>query len=371
MDGLQRRRAGLLVLAGVLGMCVSFAQHGGKPPAEMPTIRVSTNVELVLPQKWYNEIWAPFVKDSYTVTVRTKDGKQSWPGTFDRIAGFKDERTGSQTYVYRIRQTFDAPGDYVIDKTFDGTDETGKAIRKSSQWSVSVRYPTLTTPMAEDPAYFFGESPVITFATLEFPEAQGYTYSVWQLNGARVDTGAGSNIFLQRIVNDPRNAASEKEFEARGYYGGRVFSFVNPKDSTVHRSIWRFRVRKPTLDAIGILWDGDGKTEVDSLPVLPMDMRGAYNPRLFSYVYLGRKGSAFIVSKAMITGLTVESDPPEFLSNYAPPVVGKVWTDIEISPNTAFLRSGQADEPKLVTLRLTFDTQLERRVTRTYRALVY
>ena len=77
MDGLQRRRAGLLVLAGVLGMCVSFAQHGGKPPAEMPTIRVSTNVELVLPQKWYNEIWAPFVKDSYTVTVRTKDGKQS------------------------------------------------------------------------------------------------------------------------------------------------------------------------------------------------------------------------------------------------------------------------------------------------------
>ena len=371
MYRLQRHVAVPLILVLAMGMTCASAQKPGRVTTEVPTIQVSTGVELILPQKWYNEIWAPFLKDSYAVTIRTKDGKKSWPGVYDRIAGFKDERTGSQTFVYRIRCTFDEQGEYVIEKVFAGTDETGKRIQKREQWNVVVRHPVLTAPLAEDSYYYFGESPVIAFATREFPEAQGYTYSVWQTNGVRVDTGSGSNIFLSKIVNDPKSAASEKEFEARGYYAGRTFDYINPKDSAVHKSIWRFRIRKPILDAIGILWDGNAKTDVDSLPVLAMDLRGAYNPRLFSYVYLGRKGNALIVTQAKINGLTVESDPPEFLSNYSPPVIGGVWTDIVISPNFAFLQSGSPNEPKLVTLRLTFDTQLERRVTRTYRALVY
>ena len=97
---------------------------------------------------------------------------------------------------------------------------------------------------------------------------------------------------------------------------------------------------------------------MDSLPVLAMDLRGAYNPRLFSYVYLGRKRNALIVTQAKTTGLTIESDPPEFLSNYSPSGHWGARTDIVISPNFAFLQSGPPNEPKLVTLRLTFDTQL-------------
>jgi hypothetical protein len=129
MHCVHRQTAGLLIMFMGMGVSSVFAQKSGKAAIESRTIQVSTNVQLILPQKWFNEIWAPFLKDTYTVTVRTKDGKKSWPGVYDRIAGFKDGRTGSQTYVYRIRHTFDEPGEYVIEKVFEGTDEMGKRIR--------------------------------------------------------------------------------------------------------------------------------------------------------------------------------------------------------------------------------------------------
>ena len=182
---------------------------------------------VVLPQKWYNEIWAPFLKDS-AVTIRTKGWKKSWPGVYDRIAGFKDERTGSQTFVYRIRCTFDEPGEYVIEKVFAGTDEIGKRIQKQEQWNVVVRHPP-HRPSCRGSLYYFGEFPMIAFATREFPQAQGYTYSVWQMNGVRADTGSGSNIFLSKIANDPKNAASEKEWGKPGYYAGRTFNYQSER----------------------------------------------------------------------------------------------------------------------------------------------
>jgi hypothetical protein len=372
MNRLLRQSVFVFIMVG-LGTSFAVAQEQSKKTAaELPPIRISTGVELILPQKWYNDIWTPFVRHSYNFKVLNRSGERLSGGSIDSVGGPKDPITQSQTWVYRVRVVFDKPGEYSVETVFNGIDEKGNPKRGVNRRNVIVSHPTLTTPVTVDPYYYYGESPIITFSTREFPETHGYTYSVWQVGGACVDTGAGSNIFLGKIINNPDNAKKNIEFEARGYYGGRLFSFLRPQDTTVQKSTWRFKVRKPSLEAVGINWDSDDNTEIGNLPILPMDAQNwAYRPTLFGYAYLGRKGNSLIVTQAQISNLTIESDPLDFLETHSDPVIGKIWTDVEITPSRSFLQSGPANEPKLVRLTFTFKTQLEDGVTRSYRALVY
>jgi hypothetical protein len=266
------------------------------------------------------------------------------------------------------------PGNYVVRRSYRLVAESGEMKSSADEWRLEISWPRSVVPLSVDSIAYFGESPVIAFATREFSDARAYSYSIWQVNGSRVDTGSGSTIFLSSIVNDPKNTVSdygkEKRFEVRGYYNGQIFSYVNPGDSVVHSSKWRFKISKPVLDP-AVMWESDIRVPVDSLPMLPMDLKSAYNPALFSFIYLGKKGGALIVTTPKISNLNVESDPPEFLTQNPQAYMTSMWTDIVIAPNAAFLRSGPANEPKLVTLKFTFDTQLEKRVTKVYRALVY
>jgi hypothetical protein len=163
----------------------------------------------------------------------------------------------------------------------------------------------------------------------------------------------------------------EKVYEARGYYNGRPFSYVAATKGTVQRSIWRFKIGQPRLEDLGVLWSSDMSASIDSLPMLDMGLASAYNPRLFNYAYLTHKGNSFIFANAKISNLRVQADPEEFIGSVAGPLQGKTWTDIIIEPSDMFLQSGPPNEPKLVTLRFTFDTQFEKRRSFTYRALVY
>lgn len=172
-------------------------------------------------------------------------------------------------------------------------------------------------------------------------------------------------------MNDPKLVSNDKVYEARGYYHGRIFSFCAANHRDVLKSIWRFRIKTPVLDDMGILWSSDQQAEIDSLPMLPMGLESAYNPRLFGFAYLTPKGSSFIFANARITNLRVQADPAEFLAGVSGPIPRRTWTDIIITPDDAFLQSGPRDEPKLVTMTFTFDTQFEKRITRIYRALVY
>jgi hypothetical protein len=278
--------------------------------------------------------------------------------------------TGARAYGFRATYTLEDTGSYVVERYSKLTAESGTVRDSLVRWNLRIDFPNLLAPLQVDSAYYPGESPVIAFATREFPEAQGYTYSLRQ--GTTVlDTGAGSNIFLQKFVNDPKYISREKVYEARGYYNGRIFSYLSGTDRKAHSSAWRFKILQPVLEDLGVLWSSDMSCPIDSLPVLPMEMHSAYNPRLFGFAYLTPKGNSFIFTNAKISNLRVQADPEEFLGSYAGPIFGATWTDIVIVPDAAFLQSGPRDEPKLVTLRFMFDTQLEKRRTFTYRALVY
>jgi hypothetical protein len=366
MFRLHRKPLGLLSFCVVLAVSLAPAQKSVKSAPKEDTVRVATNVELVLPQKWYNEIWSAILKESYDVTVRTKDGKRSWKGTFDRVVGYKDPRSGSTTYLYRIRQTFKEPGEYVIEKVFSGRGEEGPPVVKKQSWNIIVKYPTLAGPLSRDTYYFPGEKPVISFATLEFPEATGYRYEILQGDKV-VKSGSGSNVFLDSLVNDTRSVG--KEFDVRGYYKDSTFSFLAAGDSTVHESKWHFKVRMPILDMAN-LWCSDDTTKQENLPQLPMGLNADYNPRLFSFTYLGSKGKALILSQVLIRNPKVEAIPADFLAGSSLPVQGKVWTDITITPNEEFLKRGRRNQLKYVEIIFTFETQFEQ-ITRRFRAYVY
>jgi hypothetical protein len=364
---LERRVGGLVVLFLLLGVGESPAQKTAKTPAKEDTVRVTTNVELVLPQKWYNEIWSAILKEAYEVKVRTKDGMKSWKGTFDRVAGYKDPRTNSTTYLYRIRQTFTEPGEYVIEKVFSGRGEEGPPVVRRQSWNVVVTYPTLAGPLNKDTYYFPGEKPMIAFATREFPEATGYRYEILQ-GGRVVKSGTGSNVFLDSLVNDVRSVG--KDYEVRGYYRDSLFSYLVDGDQSVHTSRWQFKIRKPGPDMAN-LWCVDDTTKKENLPLLPMKLNAAYNPREFNFMYYGNKANALILSKARISGLEVTSDPTDFLAGQPTVDIGPVWTVVTITPSEAFLQKGRKNQAKYVELTFTYDTQYDKRVVRKFRANVY
>jgi hypothetical protein len=278
--------------------------------------------------------------------------------------------TGAKAYGFRATYTLVDTGYYTVTRSSRFVAENGAVKDSSASWRLHIVLPTLLAPLTPDTVYYPGENPVIAFATREFPEAHGYTYSIWQ-GATLVDTGAGSNIFLQKFVNDPTFVSNDKVYEARGYYDGRIFSYTAGGDNAMRQSIWRFRIGTPVLDDMGVLWSTDASAPIDSLPVLPMGMNSAYNPRLFGFAYLTPKGSAFIFTNVRITNLRVQSDPEDFLGSHAGPIYGTTWTDIIIAPDPTFLQTEPRNEAKLVTLRFVFDTQFQKRVTRTYRALVY
>jgi hypothetical protein len=297
------------------------------------------------------------------------DEKLNFP--VDIVQGrYGNPLTGAKAYGFRATYTLVDTGFYTVTRYSRFVAENGATKDSTASWRLHIVFPNLLAPLSVDSVYYPGESPLIAFATREFPEAHGYTFSIWQ-GTTRIDTGAGSNIFLQKFVNDPRFVSNDKVYEARGYYDGRIFSYLGASDNAVHASIWHFRIGRPVLDDMGVLWSSDATAEIDSLPMLPMALNSAYNPRLFGYAYLTPKGSSFIFTNARITNLRVQADPEEFLVNHAGPIYGTTWTDVMITPDEAFLLSGPRNEPKLVTLRFTFDTQFEKRVAKTYRALVY
>jgi hypothetical protein len=297
------------------------------------------------------------------------DEKMNFP--VDIVIGrYGNPLTGAKAYGFRATYTLVDTGYYTVTRYSRFVAENGATKDSSASWRLHIVFPTLLAPLAVDSVYYPGESPVLAFATREFPEAHGYAYSIWQ-GGVLVDSGAGSNIFLQKFVNDPKYVSNDKVYEARGYYDGRIFTYAGAGDGGTHQSIWKFRIGRPVLDDLGVLWSSDVSAEIDSLPLLPMAMNSAYNPRLFGYAYLTPKGSSFIFANARITNLRVQSDPEEFLASHAGPIYGTTWTDIMITPDETFLQGEPRNEAKLVTLRFVFDTQFEKRVTKTYRALVY
>jgi hypothetical protein len=305
----------------------------------------------------------------WAAKVNKPDEKLNFP--VDVVQGrYGNPLTGAKAYGFRATYTLVDTGYYTVTRYSRFVAENGATKDSTAIWRLHIVLPTLLAPLNVDTVYYPGESPVIPFATREFPEAQGYTYSIWQ-GATRIDSGAGSNIFLQKFVNDPRFVSNDKAYEARGYYNGRIFSYVSGTENAAHPCIWRFRIGRPNLDDMGVLWSSDAAAEIDSLPMLAMSMNSAYNPRLFGYAYLTPKGSSFIFANARISNLRVQAEPEEFLDSHAGPIYGTTWTDIMIAPNEAFLLSGPRNEPKLVVLRFVFDTQFEKRVTKTYRALVY
>jgi hypothetical protein len=305
----------------------------------------------------------------WATKVGRPDDKINFP--VDIVQGrYGNPLTGAKAYGFRATYTLVDTGYYTVTRSSRFVAENGATKDSIATWRLHIVLPTLLAPLNVDSVFYPGESPVIPFATREFPEAQGYTYSIWQ-GGTRIDSGAGSNIFLQKFVNDPRLVSNERVYEARGYYNGRVFSYVLGNENIARPCIWRFKIGRPVLDDMGVLWSSDASAEIDSLPMFPMALNSAYNPRLFGYAYLTPKGSSFIFANARISNLKVQAEPEEFLDSHAGPIYGMIWTDIMIAPNEAFLQSGPRNEPKLVILRFVFDTQFEKRVTKTYRALVY
>jgi hypothetical protein len=289
-----------------------------------------------------------------------------------RNGGQTSPHTGAMPFAFRQAFTIDEPGVYEVERTRQYRAEDGSSgSYPKDYWLVNVHWPRSVIPIQVDKHFFPGENPVISFAAAELTDLTSYSYGVYRLpDMVRVDTGNGAVIQLGKYVNDLENAKTERQFEVRGYYRQRTFSFLTPGDSVPHETKWQFQVKRPGLD-FAVMWDGNANTPESELPALPMNLQGGYNPRTFGYYYFGRKGKALILSEAKISNLQIQSNPPEFLQGWLPPVANGIFTDVGITPDEAFISSDSRGAGQLVELTITFSTQYETGKRFVYRAIVY
>jgi hypothetical protein len=283
----------------------------------------------------------------------------------------RNPKSGAMPWAYRQTLVLDTVGVYEVTRSRYYRTESGSSANASPDyWLVTIVWPRSVSPIRVDNLYYPGEHPTISFVAAELTDLASYSYEIVRLpEMTKVDSGKGGVIHLSRIVNEIENAKFERRFEIRGFYRGRPFKYLSPGDSVPHPTVWTIQVKRPTF-AGAVMWDPNGDTPVSELPELPMNLKGGYNPRTFGYYYYGRKGSSLIITDAKITNLQIQSNPPEFLRGWTPPVQNGVYADIAIIPDEGFVSAGTGSG-QVVELTIKFNTQYGPEKPLVYRAVVY
>jgi hypothetical protein len=284
--------------------------------------------------------------------------------------------TGGRPWGTRLAFSIPDPGEYIVSRSVTSIAEgTKKSETTYDNWIVVVGWPHAFNPIKVDADYYPGENPTISFGMRELSDMQGYSYAVRRIeNGkavdAAVDTGSGATISLGNLIQNVDNVKAERQFEVRGYYHGRTFSYTAPGDTVVHETIWKFRVKRPILE-VAALWTDRSNANDDELPKLDMFLNSGYNPRTFSFYYYGRKGKSLILTEAKITNLQIVANPGDFLKSYSNPEIGRTFTDVRIVPDEGFLQADAQGNAQRVELTISFNTQFETNKRFRYYALVY
>jgi hypothetical protein len=325
---------------------------------------VPTNVTFYLPYRdGTPEIRTNLLRATYVVEIRDESGHLLRMGNVETASTKPNPTSDARAYMFRVAERFPEPARYRIVKRFNGVDETNRPVKDTRTWEIVVTHPTLSTPVNVDSIYFFGETAHISFGTVQYPEHPLYEYRIETEQGLIQDSGRGATIDLRAALRDPRNVGHV--IVAKGLYNGKTFRFVNPRNSMVEETLWRFRVASPTLSPVSIPWAEPGDR---ATPVLSFGLSSKYDPTIFSYVYVDTRDTAnYVVSTPGIVNVRVQSMPTGFVQSYYARSAG-VFSQIVIVPD----RQMVGKEGLLVTLYFRFeDGNLGIPYEKRYRAVVF
>ncbi len=320
----------------------------------LETFRVPQNRNIVLT----NILDVNFRAELYDINLnKIKDCENHWQDP--NKSNFPVSGKRGKMVQYSVSEQIDEAGVFFIKVIIDYKDEeTSNSLE--ALYRINVKYPTMATAVDLRDSYYFSETKTFSFATLELSSVQNYSYEIFDEGGAIVDSGRGSLISLDNVLNNENLV--EMNLTAVGYYKNKKFKYLDSRSNELKESEWRFRVNKPEMDQF-VTWKkrGDEGNRVISV----------YNDRAmnFLYLYVGKTPNGFAAIAPKGRNLIVTSEPKNFVQSYLATTSGKfLFVDILVNPE--FVDQMEECGEQEVSLRIKFITQFGEKIDYEYFATV-
>ncbi len=320
----------------------------------LESFRVPENRNIVLT----NILDVEFTAELFDINMnKVKDCDNQWQDP--AASQFPVNGKRGKMVQFSVNEQIDEAGVFFIKVSIKYSDEESKNSLEAL-YRINVKYPTLASIVKLRESYYYSETKTFSFAAREFSELQNYSYTVTNSGGSIVDTGNGSLVNLDKVLNDENMV--EQNLTVTGFYKGKQFKYLLPGTNELKDSKWSFKVNKPEMDQF-VTWKkrGDEGNRVISV----------YNDRAmnFLYLYVGKTPNGFAAIAPKGRNLIVTSEPKNFVQSYLATTSGKfLFVDILVNPD--FIEQMEECGEQEVSLNIKFITQFGEKVDYDYYATV-
>lgn len=267
---------------------------------------------------------------------------------------------GRGTTVWAVLSDMvEQPGTYYIKVSVNMSGEVGSV--KSDVYYMLIAYnPALAAPVKLRDKYYFGEKETFSFATVDYPDPNAYSYEISDGGKAVLQKGSGPVVRLDSVFNQVANCG--KKLVIKGFYQGKEFSFIDPATKKQMQSTWECNLAQPEISEFST-WKKDKPDENYYLSV-DNDMA-----KQIFYIYTGDTPGGFAVTVPEIQNLRVSSEPENFVAS-ASARKARPFTIVDIKFNEEFLANMKVGDSENIKLTVTFRTQFGETYRKDFYAVV-
>jgi hypothetical protein len=334
---------------------VLFAQKGSKI---IDTLHVVTLQKFKVPSD-RNIVLQNILGVSVDASILNESGnfvrkaKEVWQAP-NKKEFAKEVRGGrGVTVQLSFRDALDKPGTYFMDVKIKIKDENRRTHVIPAKYMIVVDYPTLAAQikLRKKGPYYFSEKETFSFATIEFPDPNKYSYQILTPSGRVIQQGLGSVVVLDTVFKDLNNVG--KKLTIKGMYAGKEFYYHENGNNEPQLSEWHVMLQAPEINYFGDWVEASVKNDN---PVVLSVYNENVKKMLFTYGNTTVEGN-FVFVAPQIRNLTLRCDPEGLVTVRSHTTVG-VFTYIYLDFNQEMLNAiedcGQLDGVKL---HIEFNTQ--------------
>lgn len=267
---------------------------------------------------------------------------------------------GRGTTVWAVLSDMvEQPGTYYVKVGINMSGEIG-SVKADVYYMVIAYNPTLAAPVKLRDKYFYGEKETFSFATVDYPDPNAYSYEITDGGKTPIVQGHGSVVKLDSVFNMVSNCG--KKLSVKGLYQGKEFTYLDPSTKKTMQSVWECSLMQPTISQF-TTWKQDKPDENYYLSV-DNDMA-----KQVFFIYTGDTPGGFAVTVPELQNLRVVSEPENFIAS-ATARKAKPFTIVDMKFNEEFLANMKIGDSENIKLTVSFRTQFGEQIRKEFYAVV-
>ncbi|MCE1189105.1 MAG: hypothetical protein LWX56_08175 [Ignavibacteria bacterium] len=267
---------------------------------------------------------------------------------------------GRGTTVWAVfSDMVEEPGTYYVKASVNMSGELGSA-KQDVYFMVIASQPTIAAPVKLRDKYFFGEKETFSFATVNYPDPNAYSYQVADGSGQILYKGNGPVVRMDSAFNMVTNCG--KKITIKGFYQGKPFLYKEAGSEKSRASSWECNLQQPVISEF-CEWKKD-KSDENYLISIENDMA-----KQFFFIYTGDTPGGFSVTVPDIQGLRVASEPENFIAG-ASVRKSRPFAIVDIKVNEEFMNQMKVGDSQNIKLHVSFRTQFGETYNKDFYAVV-